>query len=80
LLVEMSALQLRPATHVGPSIFVVQVSVPVLLAPLVSGESWSNTPLSGGVILIAVAATAISAVVLTRSPAVAAFADRAAGD
>ncbi|HEX4719502.1 MAG TPA: hypothetical protein VH300_13295 [Thermoleophilaceae bacterium] len=80
LLVEMSALQLRPATHVGPSIFVVQVTVPVLLAPLVSGESWSNTPLSGGVILIAVAATAISAVVLTRSPAVAAFADRAAGD
>jgi hypothetical protein len=80
LLTEMSALQLRPATHVGPSIFVVQVTVPVLLAPLVSGESWSNTPLSGGVILMAVAATAISAVVLTRSPAVAAFADRAAGD
>jgi drug/metabolite transporter (DMT)-like permease len=78
LLLEMSALQLRPATHVGPSIFVVQVSVPVLLAPLVSGESWTNTPLSGGVILMAVAATAISAVVLTRSPAIAAFTDRAA--
>jgi drug/metabolite transporter (DMT)-like permease len=80
LLTEMSALQLRPATHVGPNIFVVQVSVPVLLAPLVSGESWSGTPLSGGVILLAVAATAISSVVLTRSPAVAAFADRAAGE
>src|SRR3954447_25403037 len=75
LLIEMSALQVRPATHVGPSIFVVQVSVPVLLAPLVSGESWTNTPLSGAVIVMAVAATAVSAVVLTRSPAVAAFSE-----
>jgi hypothetical protein len=80
LLLEMSALQLRPAVHVGPNVFVVQVIVPVLLAPLVSGESWANTPLSGAVILMAVAATAISAVVLTRSPAVAAFSDAAASD
>jgi drug/metabolite transporter (DMT)-like permease len=78
LLLEMSALQVRPATHVGPNVFVVQVTVPVLLAPLVSGESWAGTPLSGAVILMAVAATAISAVVLTRSPAVAAFGDAAA--
>ena len=80
LLLEMSALQLLPATNVGPNVFVVQVSVPVLLAPLVSGESWAGTPLSGGVILMAVAATAVSAVVLTRSPAVAAFADAAASE
>ena len=77
LLLEMSALQVQPATHVGPNVFVIQVTVPVLLAPLVSGESWAGTPLSGGVILMAVAATAVSAVVLTRSPAVAAFADAA---
>src|SRR3954452_10085425 len=76
LLLEMSALQVRPATHVGPNVFVVQVTVPVLLAPLVSGESWADTPLSGGVILLAVAAIAVSAVVLTRSPAVAAFSPR----
>ena len=76
LLLEMSALQLLPATNVGPNVFVVQVSVPVLLAPLVSGESWAHTPLSGGVILMAVVATAISAVELTRSPAIAAFAAR----
>lgn len=75
LLLEMSALQRRPATHVGPMVFVVQVTVPVLLAPLLSGESWAGTPLSGGVILMAVAGVAASAVVLTRSPAVAAFAD-----
>jgi hypothetical protein len=79
LLLEMSALQQRPATHVGPMVFVVQVVVPVLLAPVVSGESWSGTPLGGGVILMGVAATAICAIVLTRSPAVAAFADEAAG-
>ena len=79
LLVEMSALQRNPATHVGPNVFTVQFAVPVLLAPLVSAESWTHTPLSGGVILMAVAATALSAVVLARSPAVAAFA-HAAGD
>jgi drug/metabolite transporter (DMT)-like permease len=80
LLLEMSALQVLPATHVGPNVFVVQVSVPVLLAPLVSGESWADTPLSGGAILIAVATIALSAIVLTRSPAVAAFSAAAAGD
>ena len=58
----------------------VQVSVPVLLAPLVGGESWAGTPLSGAVILMAVAATLISAVVLARSPAVTRFAETAAGD
>src|SRR4051794_20877568 len=80
LLIEMSALQVQQATHVGPNVFVVQVCVPVLLAPLVSGESWSSTPLSGAVILMAVAVTAVSAVVLTSSPAVAGFSDRAAGE
>ena len=79
LLLEMSALQKRPATHVGPLVFVVQVTVPVLLAPLVAGESWAGTPLSGGVIVAAVAGVVVSAVTLTRSPAVAAFADDIAG-
>ena len=40
LLSEMSALQRRPATHVAPVMFAVQVLVPVLLAPLIFGESW----------------------------------------
>jgi hypothetical protein len=78
LLLEMSALQKRPATHVGPMVFVVQVTVPVLLAPLVGGESWAGTPLAGGVILASVAGVLVSAVTLTRSPAVAAFADEVA--
>jgi drug/metabolite transporter (DMT)-like permease len=75
-LLEMSALQRRPATIVGPTVFVLQVTLPVLLAPLVAGESWRGTPLNGGVILIGVAITAACAVVLTRSTAVAAFSER----
>ena len=35
LLSEMSALQHRPATHVAPVMFAVQVLVPVILAPLI---------------------------------------------
>lgn len=77
LLLEMSALQKRPATHVGPLVFVVQVAVPVLVAPLLGGESWSHTPLGGGVIVAALAAVVASAITLTRSPAVAAFTDQA---
>src|SRR5207247_5666809 len=48
---ETSALQTRPATHVAPVVFVVQISVPVLLAPLPSGERWSGTPGGGAVVV-----------------------------
>jgi hypothetical protein len=63
LLSEMSALQARPATHVAPVMFAVQVLVPVLLAPLIFGESWADTPL-GGVALVAFMAVAVSGTVL----------------
>jgi drug/metabolite transporter (DMT)-like permease len=59
LLSEMSALQRRPATHVAPTMFAVQVLLPVLLAPLIFGESWSSTPL-GGVALVAFMAVAVA--------------------
>ena len=55
----MSALQRRPATHVAPVMFAVQVLVPVLLAPLIFGESWGSTPL-GGVALVASMAIAVA--------------------
>ena len=42
LLSEMSALQRRPATHVAPVMFAVQVLVPVMLAPLIFDESWCD--------------------------------------
>jgi hypothetical protein len=63
LLSEMSALQRRPATHVAPMMFAVQVLVPVILAPLIFGESWSATPL-GGVALVAFMAVAVAGTVL----------------
>jgi hypothetical protein len=63
LLSEMSALQRRPATHVAPVMFAVQVLVPVVLAPLIFGESWGDTPL-GGVVLMASMAVAVAGTVL----------------
>ncbi|HEX6687831.1 MAG TPA: hypothetical protein VF085_04110 [Solirubrobacterales bacterium] len=63
LLSEMSALQRRAATHVAPTMFAVQILVPVLLAPLIFGESWGGTPL-GGVALVASMAVAVAGAVL----------------
>ncbi len=63
LLSEMSALQRRPATHVAPVMFAVQVLVPVILAPLIFGEKWSTTPL-GGVALVAFMAVALAGTTL----------------
>ncbi len=63
LLSEMSALQRRAATHVAPTMFAVQILVPVLLAPLIFGESWGGTPL-GGVALVAFMALAVAGTVL----------------
>jgi drug/metabolite transporter (DMT)-like permease len=81
LLSEMSALQRRPATHVAPVMFAVQVLVPVLLAPLIFGESWATTPL-GGVALVAFMLVALAGVILLAgSRAVGAVIDSAhAGD
>lgn len=63
LLSEMSALQRRPATHVAPMMFAVQVLVPVLFAPLIFGESWGSTPL-GGIALVASMLVAVAGTVL----------------
>jgi hypothetical protein len=66
LLSEMSALQRRPATHVAPTMFAVQVLLPVLLAPLIFNESWAETP-SGGVALVAFMALAVVGTILLAS-------------
>ncbi|HET7454321.1 MAG TPA: hypothetical protein VFJ76_02260 [Solirubrobacterales bacterium] len=63
LLSEMSALQRRPATHVAPTMFAVQVLLPVVLAPLIFGESWAGTP-GGGIALVAFIALALAGTVL----------------
>jgi hypothetical protein len=70
LLSEMSALQRRPATQVVPIVFVVQICVPVLLAPVLGGESWADTPLGGVVLVAFLAAVAVGAWLLGSTRAV----------
>jgi drug/metabolite transporter (DMT)-like permease len=70
LLSEMSALQRRPATHVTPVMFAVQVLVPVLLAPLIFGESWGSTPLGGAVLVASIAVAVAGTVLLAGSRSV----------
>ena len=81
LLSEMSALQRRAATHVAPVMFAVQVLVPVVLAPLIFGESWGDTPLGGAVLVASMAVAVSGTVLLAGSSAVGAVIDSAhAGD
>ena len=70
LLNEMSALQRRPATRVAPVVFVVQITVPVTLAPLITGESWTSTPLGGVALVGFLALVAAGAAALGRTAAV----------
>lgn len=77
LLSEMSALQRRAATHVAPTMFAVQVLVPVLLAPLIFGESWGSTPLGGAVLVASMAVAVAGTVLLAGSRAVGAVIEQA---
>jgi drug/metabolite transporter (DMT)-like permease len=77
LLSEMSALQRRPATHVAPVMFAVQVLVPVVLAPLIFDESWGSTPLGGAALLTSMAAAVAGTALLAGSPAVGAVIESA---
>jgi len=70
LLSEMSALQRRAATHVAPTMFAVQIIVPVLLAPLIFGESWADTPLGGAVLVGAMTVAVAGTVLLAGSRSV----------
>jgi hypothetical protein len=67
---EMSALQRRAATRVVPVVFVVQITVPVVLAPLLTGESWGSTPLGGLALGGFLALVAAGAATLGRSRAI----------
>jgi drug/metabolite transporter (DMT)-like permease len=67
---EMSALQRRPATQVAPIILALTTLVPVALAPVLVGETWSGSPwlriaLGASIVLIVAGAG-----VLAASPAV----------
>jgi hypothetical protein len=65
---EMSALQSRPAIQVAPVVFVTQTVVPVVLAPLLLGESFSATPLGGVPLVISLTVLVVGAAALARSP------------
>jgi drug/metabolite transporter (DMT)-like permease len=72
---EMSALQSRPATQVAPIVFALTTLVPVALAPVLAGETWSTDPwlrvaLGASILLIVGGAS-----VLATSPAVGAVLD-----
>jgi hypothetical protein len=80
LLSEMSALQRRPATHVAPTMFAVQVLVPVVLAPLIFSESWGSTPLGGAVLVGSMAVAVAGTTLLAGSRAVGAVIESAHAD
>jgi FtsH-binding integral membrane protein len=65
---EMSALQERPAILVAPVVFVTQTAIPVILAPLLLGESFSRTPAHGIPLALCLAALVVAAASLARSP------------
>ena len=71
LISESTALQSFAATRVAPTVLVMQIVIPVVLAPLVGGESWGGTPLDGGVLGAALLTIAVGAGLLASSPAVA---------
>ena len=64
---EQTALQQRPATHVAPIIFVVELFVPLALALVVVGEDWSG---SVPAIAAALALVVAGVVALMRAPQV----------
>jgi drug/metabolite transporter (DMT)-like permease len=80
LLSEMSALGRRPATQVAPVMFAVQVIVPVILAPLIFEESWSDTPGGGAGLVVAILFVLSGVIALAGSPAVGAVIDSAHAD
>lgn len=67
---EMTALQRLAATRVAPLVFSVQLLIPVLFAPLLVGESWSETPLGGAVLVALVLLVCVGAAVVSSSKAV----------
>ncbi len=73
---EMSTLQSRPAIQVAPVVFVIQTAVPVALAPILFGEHFTETPLSGSLLAISLAVLLAGAAALASSPLLVALIER----
>ena len=65
---ETSSLQARPAIQVAPVVFVTQTIVPVMVAPLLFGERFYDTPLGGVPLALSLALLVTGAAALVRSP------------
>ena len=74
---EMAALQRVAAARVAAGAFALQVSLPVLLAPLLAGERWGATPLGGGAILAGLGAVVVGTLGLQATPGVSRLGSRA---
>src|SRR5205807_4808893 len=70
---EMTALQSRGATEVAPLVFVTQLLVPALLAPVLVNEPWGATPLGGAVLATSLLVVAAGSALLAGSRVVAAI-------
>jgi len=66
---EMTALQSRRATSVAPVVLVMQIVIPVALAPVVGGEDWGDTTGGGLMIVLALVLVASGAAVLATARA-----------
>jgi drug/metabolite transporter (DMT)-like permease len=67
---EMSALQQQPVTQVAPVVFGLNVIVPVMLAPVLAGESWRLPGAERSALLASLVAIVAGTVALSRSPTV----------
>jgi drug/metabolite transporter (DMT)-like permease len=67
LLSEMTALRDAPAARVAPVVLAAQVGIPVLTAPLLTGDRWAHAPLGPAGILAALAAVIAGGIVLTTA-------------
>jgi len=71
LLDQTAALRRRSATQVGVAIYVLPVVVPVLLAPLLAGEEWGDSPGAVAALALSLAAVSLGAAALASSPRIA---------
>jgi drug/metabolite transporter (DMT)-like permease len=64
---DMTAMQDLPASRVAPAILVAEIVGPVLLAPVLFGEKWSQTPGGGAWIVVGLIAVLCGALPLAAS-------------
>jgi hypothetical protein len=71
LLGESTALQTRRPTQVVPAMLVLQMAVPVALAPSLAGERWDTSPAGEAPLALALCLVTAGVVALARRPEVA---------